>query len=117
MYNNLYMPRKFPAFSRLVLLLTVNALAVASNASTETPPTKPAIAPPNFIFILADDQAWNGLSVPMTKGDESSKSKEFHTPNIEALATSGMTFLGRMRRTPSANVLAHRFSWDEQQQR
>ena len=86
------MPRKFPAFSSLPLLLTVTVLTVASNASTDTPPAKPAITPPNFIFILADDQAWNGLSVPMTKGDDSSKSKEFHTPNIEALATSGMTF-------------------------
>jgi hypothetical protein len=55
MYNNLYMPRKFTAFSRITLLLTVTALAVASNASTETPPAKPEISPPNFIFILADD--------------------------------------------------------------
>ena len=46
------MPRKFPAFSSFALLLTVTALTVASNASTDTPPAKPEISPPNFIFIL-----------------------------------------------------------------
>lgn len=86
------MPTKITALSRVALLVTVTTLTFASHASADTPPAKPVDAPPNFIFILADDQAWNGLSVAMTKGDDSSKSKVFHTPNIEALAASGMTF-------------------------
>ncbi len=48
--------------------------------------------PPNIIFILADDQAWNGTSAAMISGSDSSKSRMFHTPNIERLAAQGMTF-------------------------
>lgn len=48
--------------------------------------------PPNIIFILADDQAWNGTSAPMISGNDSSKSRRFHTPNIERLAAQGVTF-------------------------
>lgn len=51
-----------------------------------------AAVPPNIVFILADDQAWNGTSVPMIHGDASSASREFHTPNVEKLAAQGMTF-------------------------
>ena len=47
---------------------------------------------PNIIFILADDQAWNGTSVPMISGDDSSGSRVFETPTIEKLAAQGMTF-------------------------
>lgn len=48
--------------------------------------------PPNIIFILADDQAWNGTSLPMIQGNNSSKNPIFHTPNIERLAAQGVTF-------------------------
>lgn len=48
--------------------------------------------PPNIIFILADDQAWNGTSAPMIQGNNSSKNPMFHTPNIERLASQGITF-------------------------
>ncbi len=46
---------------------------------------------PNIVFMLSDDQGWSGLSVPMhptipSKGDE------FHTPNLERLASQGMRF-------------------------
>ncbi len=46
---------------------------------------------PNIIFMLSDDQGWSGLSVSMhptipSKGDE------FHTPNLEKLASQGMRF-------------------------
>lgn len=47
---------------------------------------------PNILLIFADDQSWNGTSVPMIKGDASSASREFRTPNIEKLAAQGMTF-------------------------
>ena len=38
---------------------------------------------PNFIFILADDQGWNGTSVEMIQGELNSKSDFYETPNIE----------------------------------
>ncbi len=47
---------------------------------------------PNFVFILADDQSWNGTSVPMIPGKDFSRSRNFHTPNIERLAAQGVTF-------------------------
>ena len=47
---------------------------------------------PNIVFILADDQSWSGTSVPMIPGKDFSKSKQFQTPNIERLASQGMTF-------------------------
>ena len=48
--------------------------------------------PPNIIFILADDQSWNGTSAPMIQGNNSSKNPMFHTPNLERLAAQGVTF-------------------------
>jgi len=48
--------------------------------------------PPNIIFILADDQSWNGTSAPMIQGNHSSKNPMFHTPNLERLASQGITF-------------------------
>ena len=51
-----------------------------------------AAEPMNFVFILADDQAWNGTSVKMSKDLEASRSPLFHTPNLERLAAQGITF-------------------------
>ena len=45
---------------------------------------------PNFIFILADDQGWNGTSVEMLNGLKESKSDFYETPNIEKLAKQGI---------------------------
>ncbi|RZP10480.1 MAG: DUF4976 domain-containing protein [Flavobacteriales bacterium] len=47
---------------------------------------------PNFIFILADDQGWNGTSVEMISGLSESKSDFYETPNIEKLAYQGIKF-------------------------
>ena len=47
---------------------------------------------PNFIFILADDQGWNGTSVKMIEDNELSKSDFYETPNIERIAAKGMVF-------------------------
>ena len=47
---------------------------------------------PNFIFILADDQGWNGTSVEMMNGLKESKSDFYETPNIEKLANHGIKF-------------------------
>jgi arylsulfatase A len=47
---------------------------------------------PNFIFMLSDDQGWNGLSVAMHPDVAGSKGEIFHTPNLEKLAAQGMRF-------------------------
>src|SRR5262245_33831857 len=62
------------AVSRLVLA------AVA--LSTATAPTQ--AAPPNVVFILADDLGWTDLAVQ--------GSKFYETPNIDKMAKDGMRF-------------------------
>lgn len=47
---------------------------------------------PNILFILADDQSWNGTSVRMMPDEAASASRVFKTPNLEKLAAQGMTF-------------------------
>jgi hypothetical protein len=51
-----------------------------------------ATAQPNIIFILADDQGWNGTSVQMHPDMPNSKSDFYRTPNIEQLARTGLRF-------------------------
>lgn len=51
-----------------------------------------AAAPPNFIFILSDDQDWTGLSVQMHPDLPNSKSDFYRTPNLEKFAAQGMRF-------------------------
>ena len=71
--------RKALLFS--ILLLTVPILNAQNNENS-----------PNFIFILADDQGWNGTSVNMIDGNNLSKSDFYETPNIERIAAKGMVF-------------------------
>lgn len=47
---------------------------------------------PNIVFMLSDDQAWNGLSVAMHPSMAGSKGDILHTPNLEKLAAQGMRF-------------------------
>lgn len=47
---------------------------------------------PNIVFMLSDDQAWNGTSVAMHPNVPGSKGDIFHTPNLEKLAAQGMRF-------------------------
>lgn len=47
---------------------------------------------PNIVFMLSDDQAWNGTSVAMHPTIAGSKGDVFHTPNLEKLAAQGMRF-------------------------
>lgn len=48
-------------------------------------------APPNFVFVLVDDQGWNGTSVAMD-GTPDSRSDYHQTPHLERLARGGMRF-------------------------
>ncbi|MCF7847460.1 MAG: sulfatase-like hydrolase/transferase [Kiritimatiellales bacterium] len=47
---------------------------------------------PNIVFVYADDMGWTGTSLEMIKGAGDSKSDFYHTPNLEKLATQGMSF-------------------------
>ena len=47
---------------------------------------------PNFVFILTDDQGWTSLSAQTDLNRGNSKSDYHLTPNMDALATSGLRF-------------------------
>jgi len=49
-------------------------------------------ARPNIIFMLSDDQGWNGTSVAMHPDVPASRGEIFQTPNLEKLAAAGMRF-------------------------
>jgi arylsulfatase A-like enzyme len=48
--------------------------------------------PPSFVFILADDLGWTGLSVVSDERLPESKSDYYMTPNVGTLAGDGMRF-------------------------
>lgn len=74
--------RDFLKYTSLIALSSTHLLAQ----------NKPEQKLPNFIFILADDQGWNGTSVQMHKYRKDSKSDFYSTPNLERLAYEGMRF-------------------------
>ncbi len=47
---------------------------------------------PNILFLLSDDQSWNGLSCPMHPDVPGSASSVIETPHIARLASQGMRF-------------------------
>lgn len=47
---------------------------------------------PNVIFMLANDQGWNGTSAQMHPTMPGSKSDFYQTPNVEALTLSSLRF-------------------------
>ena len=51
-----------------------------------------AIAQPNFVIVILDDQGWTGSSVQMDADISDSKSDYYLTSEIEKLAKQGMTF-------------------------
>jgi arylsulfatase A len=74
------MTSAFAITAALVTLLATTATAADSDTR------------PNIVFMLADDQGWNGLSVTMHPEIAASRSELFHTPNLEKLAAAGMRF-------------------------
>jgi len=64
------------------LLASLAAAAVAADRDSR----------PNIVFMLADDQGWNGLSVAMHPEIAASRGEIFQTPNLEKLAAEGMRF-------------------------
>jgi arylsulfatase A-like enzyme len=71
----------------ILLICTSCSSEISSTAESETKDT-----PPNFVFVLADDQGWNGTSVQMMEGEPLSKSDFMETPNLEMLARQGARF-------------------------
>ena len=70
--------------------LVVAALLASSGSSfAEVADRQP---PPNIVFMLADDQGWNGLSVAMAPDVPGSRGEFFQTPNLVRLAAQGMRF-------------------------
>ncbi|MFH5806404.1 sulfatase-like hydrolase/transferase, partial [Alienimonas sp. DA493] len=71
-------------------------LAAGTPASADGPPRPDGAdeprRPPNFLFVLVDDQGWTGTSVPMDGADPRSKSDYYLTPNLERLAREGTRF-------------------------
>jgi arylsulfatase A-like enzyme len=51
-----------------------------------------AAAQPNIVLMLADDQGWAGLSVPMHPQVAASRGEAFQTPCLERFAAQGMRF-------------------------
>ena len=75
-----------PLVAAVILLMTrVELSAQRTSVSSSN-------AAPNIIFILADDQSWNGTSVQMHPNIPGSKSDFYRTPNLEKLAAQGMRF-------------------------
>lgn len=66
-----------------ILLIFVAATLASSVASS---------AKPNIVFMLSDDQSWNGLSVAMHLEFAGSKGSVVRTPHLEKLAASGLRF-------------------------
>ena len=71
------------AFAIAAALVTL--LATTTTAADRDPR-------PNIVFMLADDQGWNGLSVAMHPEIAASRGELFHTPTLEKLAAAGMRF-------------------------
>ena len=71
-------------YMRYLLLIILILLFQNSNCQNQEAP--------NFIFILADDQGWNGTSVEMLNGLKESKSDFYETPEIEKIAKECMKF-------------------------
>jgi len=68
----------------LILLLVIGTFCARDGLGEDSRP--------NIIFMLSDDQNWNGTSVQMHPELEGSKSSIYQTPNLEKLAVQGMRF-------------------------
>lgn len=62
---------------------------------------------PNIVFILADDQGWNALSVKMDPNEPGSGSTYYHTPRLEELAVAGMRFSRAYSPAPTCSPTRH----------
>lgn len=62
-----------------------------------------AASPPNILFLLSDDQGWDGTSVQLAPDILASKSNFYETPNLERFAEQGMRFSAAYAPSPSCS--------------
>lgn len=80
------MKRPWEYFILPAVWLTGTLLSIPLNCNAQTPDR------PNIIFMMSDDQSWNGLSVAMHPDIENSKNQIVNTPNLAKLSSQGMRF-------------------------
>lgn len=76
----------------LPIAVSILVAILANAAAAADRDTNPTTDRPNIVFMLADDQGWNGLSVAMHPEIAASRGEIFQTPNLEKLAAAGMRF-------------------------
>lgn len=76
--------------SRILMMMLVGLgfLCMGHRMPAEAAPT----SLPNIVFIPADDQGWNALSIPADPANPGSGSTYYQTPRLAQLAREGMRF-------------------------
>lgn len=77
---------------RILLISVLPVLMIIGTVSFKIPNKAAENGPPNFIFILTDDQGWSSISIGMDDRIPESKSDYFETPHIDRMAREGMRF-------------------------
>ncbi len=72
--------------------LSFSALGAFTFAGLGNAGNSKSAGKPNIVFILADDQGWNALSLRMDPNEPGSGSTYYQTPNLAKLAKQGMRF-------------------------
>jgi arylsulfatase A len=85
-----------------ILLVSIAAFMGDARGQIQTKESRP-----NILFILADDQGWNDLSVQMHDGISGSNSDYYRTPNIERISEGGMRFSSAYAAAPMCNQSRH----------
>ena len=80
------------AYGKLFCFVAAFVLIVLQAANTGVAKDVAKGKQPNIVFILADDQGWNGTSVQMHPTVRGSKSDFYRTPHLERLAAQGLRF-------------------------
>ena len=95
--------RKMKTKHNLTLGLLLAVLWVCCTGTAKTDPN----TSPNIIFILTDDQGWTHVSHPADPRFPDSKSDYYETPNIDRLASSGITFTRGYAPNPICSPTRH----------
>ena len=75
-----------------VVISLLHLALVSTSLGNDRGDKKETAKTPNIIFMMADDQSWNGTSVQMHPEMENSKHPLASTPNLERLAAQSMRF-------------------------
>jgi arylsulfatase A len=87
----------------MLILIWIGLVPLDMDGSTDAKP-RPS---PNIILILADDQGWNGLSVPVHPDIPGSGSTYYQTPHLAKLASEGMRFSHAYSGGPTCSPSRH----------